>query len=86
MKKRIYIIITTLFLLLASAANAQVFTMADEENSRAEGDLDVLGRIPYHGVDYDQANDFAPLGEGMLLLTALGGCYLLGKRRKDDEC
>ena len=85
MKKRIYIIITTLFLLLAGAANAQVFTMEDEENTRAEGDIGVLGRIPYHGVDYDQANDFVPMGEGMLLLTALGGCYLLGKKRKEEE-
>ena len=85
MKKRIQIIITTLILLLAGAAQAQVFTMTEEENDRAEGDMDaVLGRIPYHGVDYDQANDFAPVGEGMLLLTALGGCYLLGKRKKEE--
>ena len=85
MKKRIQIIITTLILLLAGAAQAQVFTMTEEENDRAAGDMDaVLGRIPYHGVDYDQANDFAPVGEGMLLLTALGGCYLLGKRKKEE--
>ncbi|MBR4561310.1 MAG: hypothetical protein IKO23_05280 [Bacteroidales bacterium] len=85
MKKRIQIFITTLILLLAGAAQAQVFTMTEEENDRAAGDMDaVLGRIPYHGVDYDQANDFAPVGEGMLLLTALGGCYLLGKRKKEE--
>ena len=84
MKKRIQIIITTLILLLAGTAQAQVFTMTEEENDRAAGDMDVLGRIPYHGVDYDQANAFAPLGEGMLLLTALGGCYLLGKRKKEE--
>ena len=84
MKKKIHITLLALFLLLATAANAQVFTMAEEENNRAEGDMDVLGRIPYHGVDYDQANAFAPLGEGILLLTALGGCYLLGKRKKEE--
>jgi hypothetical protein len=28
----------------------------------------------------------APLGEGLLLLTAMGGLYLMGKRRKDGEC
>ena len=85
MKKRIQIIITTLILLLAGAANAQVFTMTEEENDRAAGDMDaVLGRISYHGVEYDQANDFAPVGEGMLLLTVLGGCYLLGKRKKEE--
>lgn len=75
-----------LLLLIASAAQAQVFTTDDELNNRAGGDMDeVLGRIPYHGVDYDQANAFAPVGEGILLLTALGGCYLLGKKRKEEE-
>lgn len=84
MKKRIQIILTTLLLLMASVANAQVFTTDEEVNNRAAGDMEVLGRIPYHSVDYDQANDFAPVGEGILLLTALGGCYLLGKRKKEE--
>ena len=35
--------------------------------------------IPLY-VTYDQ---MAPLGEGLLLLTAMGGLYLMGKRRKD---
>ena len=38
--------------------------------------------IPLY-VTYDQ---MAPLGEGLLLLTAMGGLYLMGKRRKDGEC
>ena len=38
--------------------------------------------IPLY-VTYDQ---LAPLGEGLLLLTAMGGLYLMGKRRKDGEC
>ena len=84
MKRRKYIAIAALLLLIANAAQAQVFTMDEEENSRAEGDMEVLGRIPYHGVDYDQANDFVPVGEGILLLTTLGGCYLLGKKKEEE--
>ena len=83
MKKRKYITIAALLFLLASTASGQVFTMEDEDNIRVEqGDMDVFGRIPYHGVDYDQANAYAPVGEGIMLLTVLGGAYLLGKKRK----
>ena len=86
MKRREYIIIAALLLLLASTAHAQVFMTNDDDNLRVEqGDMDVFGRIPDHGVEYDQANDFAPVGEGMLLLTALGGVYLLGKGRQKNR-
>lgn len=84
MKKRKYITITALLLLLASTAPAQVFMTEDDDNLRVEeGDMDVFGRIPYHGVDYDQANDYAPVGEGIMLLTVLGGAYLLGRNRRN---
>lgn len=82
--RRKHIIIVALLLLLASAAPAQVFTTDEDVNLReTAGDMDVLGRIPYHSVDYDQANAYAPAGEGIMLLTALGGAYLLGKRKKE---
>lgn len=35
--------------------------------------------VPYQGGDADQ---FLPLGSGVWVLTALGGAYLLNKRRK----
>lgn len=85
MKKRKYITITALLLLLASTAPAQVFMTEDDDNLRVEeGDMDVFGRIPYHGVDYDQANAYAPVGEGMLM-TALGAVYLMKKRKKQNK-
>lgn len=84
MKKRKYITIAALLLLLASTAPAQVFMTEDDDNLRVEeGDMDVFGRIPYHGVDYDQANAYAPVGEGIILLTVLGGAYLLGRNRRN---
>ena len=87
MKKRI--ITTTLLLMLASVsvnkAQAQIFILSDEEyhsslrGGTQPGDLPI---IPGMDVTTDQ---YAPLGGGWLLLGCLGGAYLLGKRRKQEE-
>jgi hypothetical protein len=37
--------------------------------------------LPGHGLNTNQP---APLGTGVMLLTALGAAYLTGKRRKED--
>ena len=37
--------------------------------------------LPAHG---ETGNQPAPLGSGIVLLTALGAAYLVGKRRKED--
>ena len=37
--------------------------------------------LPQHGVDTNQP---APLGSGIVLLAALGGAYLVGKRRREE--
>lgn len=76
MKRRIFILI--LGLLFVGAVQAQVFIAEDETN-----DSRILsqeyGVIPYHGVAHDQEN-FVPFGEGVVLLAALGGAYLLRKK------
>ena len=36
--------------------------------------------LPQHGVDTNQP---APLGSGIALLAALGGAYLVGKKRRE---
>ena len=80
MKKIILII--TLFLTLAAPMRAQVFVMEEDENQRVEN---VFGNgewnnIIVHGSADDQTN-WVPLGEGVMLLAALGGAYLLRKKR-----
>ncbi len=82
MKKRKHIILAALLMAAILPARGQILTMDDEENFRTAGELEEWGRIPYHNVDYDQANAYAPLGEGIFLLGALGGAYLLKKKRK----
>ena len=38
--------------------------------------------VPYQGGD---ADEYLPLGNGVLVLTALGGAYLLSKRKKSKH-
>lgn len=78
MKKKINILI--LGLLLSTAAQAQIFMTEDDHNLRS-GSSEDLGVVPLNGVNYDQTNEtYTPIGEGVLLLAALGGAYLLKKR------
>lgn len=80
MKKRIAIL--TAAMLMAMTAKAQMFTMENEVNELREPVAEDHGIIPFHGVEFDQSN-YIPLGDGVLLLTALGGAYLIGKRKKE---
>ena len=61
-------------------AQAQVFLTNEDyyTNGRASEEGEELPNIPFLDITYDQ---YAPLGGGVLLLTALGGAYLVGKRK-----
>ena len=77
------LLIFTLLLTLAAPMRAQVFIMEEDENDRVNN---VFGNgqwnnIIVHGSPDDQTN-WVPLGEGILLFSALSGAYLIGKRRK----
>lgn len=70
---------------MATGACAQVFmTNEDYENPRdgIEGDW---GHLPLQWSTDDQANEFAPIGEGLLLLASLGGAYLLKKKKNNNN-
>jgi hypothetical protein len=88
MKKRIVSVMAILALVLGTtiSANAQIFLDDEDMNRRGNGDgnMDIGNIIPQHGVDWDQAN-YTPMGEGILLLSVLGGAYLLGKKRKEED-
>lgn len=86
MKKAITII-PILMLTLALPVSAQIFNAEDSHVLRSDPEEVLSGVIlPKNGELGDQENSiFVPLGEGMLLLSALGGAYLLNKRRKGNE-
>lgn len=69
---------------MATGARAQVFmTNEDYENPR-DGIEDDWGHLPLQWSTNDQANEtYTPIGEGVLLLAALGGAYLLKKKKNN---
>ena len=78
MKKLIATI--SLIFAFAFASNAQVFLIDDEiNNPRIQNDEFNINNPGYHGSGEDW---YTPVGDGALLLAALGGAYLLGKRKK----
>jgi hypothetical protein len=56
-----------------------VFQRGNEESGSNR--LGGTPALPAHGMDTNQP---APLGTGVMVLTALGAAYLVGKRRKED--
>ena len=68
-------------LLMAMAADAQVFMLEKDKNRVGEDINNTIGGIPENGQTIDQG-EYLPTGGGVLLLAALGGAYLVGKRRK----
>lgn len=78
-----FVVILTLLLLTIGSMHAQVFIMDDEIEGNVrvgETSFDLL--VPYQGGDLDE---YLPIGDGVLLLTALGGAYLLRKRKKSKD-
>ncbi len=76
--KKILVIATVL--LFCNVSEAQIFILDDGSNNRSSSENGIYLIIPDQGVDWDQY--YAPLGDGALLLAALGGAYLLGKKKK----
>ena len=71
-----------LMMAMAMTAKAQVFMMDGDENYREPEDPQVFINLPQGyglGVDW-----YTPVGDGIAVLAALGGAYLLGKRRKKE--
>lgn len=81
MMKRILLFVVMLSFSMISWA--QIFIMNDEfEGTMREGQSSSELVVPIQGQQTDQ---FAPLGEGVLLLGCLGGAYLLSKRKRKIE-
>lgn len=85
MKKKRNIIIMALLLALVLPIQAQVFMMEDENNElRTVFGNGEMSNIIVHGSTDDQTN-FVPIGNGLLIMTAFGACYLMRKRKGDRE-
>ena len=84
MKKiRIIVLIVVTMLIVTCPANAQVFILDDEFEGTMRNPTEDFGLIvPIEGLDTDQD---LPLGDGLLVLAALGGGYLLKKGAKKKK-
>lgn len=84
MMRKLLKVMAVLVLMLASMpTHAQVFIQDKETEGLDRTGYEDFGLVtPYQGGDHDQ---YLPLGEGWLLLTALGGAYLVKKAHKKEE-
>ena len=76
-------ILATLLLILSFnfVSNAQIFLIDDEiDNPRIPSDEFNIDNPGWHGSGEDW---YTPIGDGALLLAALGGAYLVGKKKKN---
>ena len=74
-------LVLLLFMVMSLTMKAQVFMIDGDENYRDPEDPAVFAGLPESfalGVDW-----YTPVGDGILLLAALGGAYLLNKNRKN---
>ena len=84
MKKILKIVVIAAALMTGAATDghAQVFIMENESNLREDTE-DVLGWPVNPQNGYGTSNDeYTPVGDGLLLLAALGGAYLMKKKKK----
>ena len=82
-KKTLILMATAL--LLSMPVRSQVFLTQEDLDAERMGQWEDIGLIiPIHEQDFDQAEPWAPVGSGVALLAALGGAYLLGKKRREE--
>ena len=84
MKKLIITIAIVLGLSLTTFADPDgggVFGRGETHDQVTGNRLGGAPALPTHGQNTNQP---APLGSGIIVLTALGSAYLIGKRRKED--
>lgn len=80
MKKRILTILAAM--MLTVSASAQVFLMNEDEDNDRNGILEENISIINPGYHNSGEDWYTPVGSGTLLLTAIGGAYLLTKKKK----
>ena len=81
MRNILLIVVTMLF--VAGPVKAQVFIMDDEFEGTMRNRSEDYGLIvPIEGLDSDQ---YLPLGDGLYVLAALGGAYLIKKGAKKKK-
>lgn len=76
-------------LLLSMPLRSQVFHTQDDLDSEVRGqwkDLGLVVPIPIEeeGAEEEDSSKYVTVGSGLAMLAALGGAYLMSKKRKED--
>ena len=80
MKKRILTILAAM--MLTVSASAQVFLMNEDEDNDRNGIPEENISIINPGYHNSGEDWYTPVGNGALLLTAMGSAYLLTKKKR----
>ncbi len=78
-------------LLLSTPLHSQIFYTQEDLNSEVRGQWEDIGLVipiqleslEEEGGEEDESK-YASVGSGLAMLAALGGAYLLGKKRKEN--
>lgn len=69
----------------STGLQAQVFVMSQDAGRTPSDPSNIEINVPIHFEEYDQYEDYVPLGGGLLTLTSLGLGYVLAKKRKQEK-
>jgi hypothetical protein len=78
----IVIVIVSLLVFLVGSAKAQIFLQDFEQTDNPRVEADDYGFII--GTQGSDADQYVPLGDGLLVLVGLGGAYLLKNRKRGN--
>lgn len=80
--KGIVIVTVTLLVLLVGSAKAQIFLQDFDQTDNPRVEADDYGL--FVGTQGSDADQYLPLGDGLLVLVGLGGAYLLKNRKREN--
>ena len=84
MKKILFALALIVTLSLTAGAQISDAFVNDWENYSRISDPGVFGLVMPNSIIGDISNSPAPLGSGLLVLTALGGAYAVSRKRKNN--
>ena len=84
MKKILFALALIVTLSLTAGAQKSDAFVNDWENSSRISDPATVGLLMPNTIIGNTSNSPAPLGSGLLVLTALGGAYAVSRKRKNN--
>ncbi len=81
--KKIYMLMIAA-LMLTMPLHSQVFQTQDDLNTEVKGQWEDKGLVVPIEEEEEDDSKYVPVGSSLAMLAALGGAYLLGKRKKQQ--